>query len=109
MTRQPIAVNLARSHTANEHMPIVIGAVFVWIEVDDPRGLTIIRRIKEQELSCGAVLGKDAEIGAVIGQRSTQGKAATPPVRRFRWGIGCMLRQVPQHKFAVPAIKGSPA
>jgi hypothetical protein len=99
----PVAVDLTRPDAGHEHMPIVISAVPVRIEVDDPGGLGIIYRIEQQELGRGTVLRKYAEIGSAIGQGSTEGKTATSPIRRrFGRGIDCALRQVPQHEFADP-------
>ena len=102
--RNSVAIDLTCRDPWNEHMPVVIGAVLMRIEVDDPRGLRIIRRIKQQELGRAAVLGKYAEIGSPLQQSSAKGKAATRPMRRLRWGIDCVLRQIPEHDFAVPAV-----
>ena len=82
-------------------MPIVIGAVVLRIEVDDPRGLRIIHRIKQQELGRAAVLGKYAEICSAGRQSSTKRKAVAPPRWRRRWDIDCVLGQISQHKFTV--------
>ena len=68
----PVGIHLARLEVRDEDMPVVIGAVPVRIERDDPRWLRGILVVEQQQLDQRGVLREHAEVDAV----------ATAPWRR---------------------------
>jgi hypothetical protein len=65
-TRDPISLDLSRSNSGKEHMPVVIGAIPISREFDHSKRFGIVRMFKQQQLHFRGVLGKDAALATEI-------------------------------------------
>ena len=61
---RPVGIHLARLKVRHKDMPVVIGAVLLGIERDDPCGLRGILVIEQKQLHKGRTLGEHAEVDA---------------------------------------------
>ena len=74
---RPVGVHLARLKTRHEGMPVVIGAMLIRRERDDPCGLRSILVIEQQQLEQDRVLGEHAEIDTARQDRRAERSART--------------------------------
>src|SRR5262249_48595676 len=68
----PITVDLAGLHTRYKHMPVMIGPLYA---IDDSCRTFVVRVLEEQELHCGGVFGKHAEVRTTRDERGAERKA----------------------------------
>src|SRR4029453_6814458 len=61
----PVSIHLARPKVRHKHMPVVIGAMFIRSERNDPCGLLSIHVIEQEQLEQDRMLREHAEIGAI--------------------------------------------
>ena len=84
------AVELARRHAGDEHVPVVIGSVLDRIDADHAGGLGLVHVIEEEQLDAGGV---SREHGEVHPRRVSASPPAVtlvpaePGVRNLRGGV----------------------
>ena len=61
---RPVGIHLARLEARHKDMPIVMGAVLIRIERDDPRGLGGISVIEQEQLHQRRMLREHAKVDA---------------------------------------------
>ena len=72
-----VGIHLARLEARHEGVPVVIGAMLIRIERDDPCGLRSIFVVEQQQLQQDRVLGEHAEIDTVRQDRRAERSART--------------------------------
>jgi hypothetical protein len=73
----PVSIHLARLKVRDEDMPVVIGAMFIGLERDDPCGRGGILAIEQDELEQDRMLREYAEIDAPRQDRGPERSART--------------------------------
>src|SRR5262249_32253541 len=73
----PVAVELTRPHTWNEHVPVVISTVRCRIDPNHAgRGATILS-VEEQEVDARGCPREQTEVDAAVSNRGAEGGAST--------------------------------
>ena len=67
-----IGVDLARGDSGHQDMPIIVGPVDLWVEVDDAGWAWRVRVVEQQQLRPRAMLGERAEVGAARHKRRSE-------------------------------------
>ena len=70
-----VAVDLARGDAGDKDVPIMVGPVGLWIEIDDSSRLWGVNVVEQHQLRSCAVLGENAKIGAAGYERCSQREA----------------------------------
>ena len=74
---RPVGVHLARPKVRHKDMPVVIRAMFIGVERDDPCGLRGILVIEQEQLEQDRMLREHAEIDAAREDRRAERSART--------------------------------
>src|SRR5260370_9720527 len=88
-----VRVKLARLHTGQKHMPVVMSAVSRLIDRNNACRVWIIFPVKEQQLDARSASRKDAEINPSRSDSGAQRRAAPPIYKRTRQGGGLAKRK----------------
>src|SRR5260370_38090207 len=88
-----VRVKLARLHTGQKHMPVVMSAVSRLIDRNNACRVWIIFPVKEQQLDARSAPRKDAEINPSRSNSGAQSGTETPIYHRTRRGGGLAKRK----------------